>query len=427
MGILIAKGYSSVQIFGTVILFLIILIILEVQIKKIIINIRNKKKIREQEKSIKSTVEKVAEAGFGEELSGDKNNDNESENDNVSNEIIKEDETSNSNKVNLKELLDTIKNYPEKVKIEVEHIKEFKGWYQTQNNLSVLNNINVSDYNYKDFNQNCLDMGSSEKKWEKVHIKSPAFNEYFTNHINVNEKKKIFFGKYTCMFTALINLTTKDNYNSETIIETIQELLDSNKQSIDSLYEVLYEKGNELHGVPEDGETLEESIGLCFEALKYEVFENGKEKNLIIFDDYNEGCECEWKLKILINNSILLDERKKTIKNNVISPQGIEFLYRKFIAMAEMFIEEPSKDMLGKLIDVLESSGRNKKSREAFIPCNMKEHTTAGIAFVELLSEYQKGEINETQLIKKTNQNTQNFVMEVQGRLFFDSALKNKT
>ena len=129
---------------------------------------------------------------------------------------------------------------------------------------------------------------------------------------------------------------------------------------------------------------------------------------------------------ILINNSILLDERKKPVKNNLISPQSVELLHRKFIAMAEMFIEEPSKYMLGKLIDALESSGRNKKSREAFIPCNMKEHTTAGIAFIELLSEYQNGEINKVQLIKKTNKNTENFVIEVQSRILFDSALKNK-
>lgn len=148
-----------------------------------------------------------------------------------------------------------------------------------------------------------------------------------------------------------------------------------------------------------------------------------KQKRLGIFDffktsDTNKCKVCGDIIQSEFEICYSCKEKKKEIfENNLISPQDIEFLDRKFIAMAEMFIKEPSKDMLGKLIDVLESSGRNKKSREAFIPCNMKEHTTAGIAFIELLSEYQNGEINKVQLIKKTQQNTMNLVLEVQGRL----------
>jgi len=316
-----------------------------------------------------------------------------------------------ASQINLEELLNTIKNSPGKVKIKVEHTNEFKGWYQTQNNLSVINNKDVKDYDFNGDMRNCLNMWSSDKRWEKAHGKSPIFNK----------KKKIFFGKYTCKFTGLVNLTKKGVGNSLTIIETIQELLDSNKQSIDSLYEVLYERGNELYGMPNCGQTLEESISLDFEALKYEVFENGKEKNLITFDDYQHGGNSEWKLKI-IYNSVLLEENKdieklKALINPVIPAINIELMTRLFMSNVEQLIEEPTDDVFHTIVDDIELKGKNKKSREAMIPCNYEEYKNTTKTFITLLWMYKKKDISKEILLKSPKRIVEELVSKVYARI----------
>lgn len=284
----------------------------------------------------------------------------------------------------LTKLLEIIKLSPEKLKIKVELIKEFEGWYQTQNGFSITENKKVEDYDYDNFYQNCLDLNSTDKSWYKFYIKKPPYDN----------NKKTFFGKYFCVFNGTIFAEN----NKSSLILTIEKLVEQGEDNINTLYTSLYEKGEELYGVPECGESLEESINLKFDEINYKVFEDRDQKNSITFDDYKQSFRAEWNMKIFRESVFLKYSFEgarnmfdKTILMNI-QHENIELFKKTFIIHGDYFINNPTQKTLQTIYYNLETISRSQKRREAIIPCNFQEFEWIVCNFIEKLDSFRKEE-----------------------------------